>query len=150
MKILIISLLLLSTICTKAQDCYLFRNLACNLPEIKSELDEDELGKSIAIKLNQFNHVYTKRINCGPPGYIISTEIQKPDLYFSIQKLSKYYRKCLKKQKLTQIIIESEMLDILNKCLLIYSQETKLLEQDLRAANNSKDIIRVFNKIIIE
>jgi hypothetical protein len=108
------------------------------------------LSENVTKKLEQFKQVYTKSVNCGPPAYIVSTEIQKPDLYYSVQKLIKHYRKCLKKETRPKEKIEDEMVEIINKSLLIFNQETNSVEQELRAANNSEEIIDIFKKIIIE
>lgn len=150
MKILIFGLLILITASLKAQETYHFKKIACNFPVVDKCDHKDILGDTLVEKLEQFDQVYTKTVNCGPPAYHSSTEIEKPDLYYSIQKLTAYYRKCLKKETLTKEKVEKNMVDILNKCMLIYSQNTQHVEQELRSANNSKEIIGVFNKIIIE
>lgn len=143
-------ILLFIIVSSKAQDVYQFKNTKSDLPEIRECKLDDLLGETISLKLEQFNRVYTKKVNCGPPSFITSTEIQKPDLYYSVQKLVKYYRKCLKKETLSHEKIEKQMVDILNKCVQIVNQETKPIEQELRNANNSKEIAGVFERIIIE
>ena len=150
MKLSVFVILLFVAASLKAQDIYQFKNIACNFPEINEYDNRNELGETIAKKLEQFNQVYTKTVNCGPPSYNASIEIQKPDLYYSVQKLIKHYKKCLKKQTLPEERIKNEMLDIINKCLLIFNQKTNSIEQELRGANNSKEIISIFKKIIIE
>ena len=150
MKILIFGLLILFSASLKAQSTYQFKKIACNLPVVDKCDHQDILGDTIAKKLEQFNRVYTKKVNCGPPAYNSSTEIEKPDLYYSIQKVTAYYRKCVKKETLPKEKIEKEMVDIINKCLFIFPQNTKPLVDDLRSANNSKEIIDIFNKIVIE
>ena len=150
MKILIFGLLLLIAASLKAQNSFQFKKIACNFPTIQDCNHNDLLGDTVAIKLEQFNQVYTKKVLSGPPAYNTSLEIQKPDLYYSVQKLTAYYRKCLKKETLPKEKVEKDMVDIINKCLLIFNQNTKPVEQELRSANNSKEIIGVFRKIIIE
>jgi hypothetical protein len=150
MKLSVLVFLLFVSISTNAQDVFQFKNIACNFPEVKECDSDDLLGEVLTQKLEQFKLVYTKTVNCGPPAYIVSTEIQKPDLYYSVQKLIKHYRKCLKKETLPKEKIENEMAEIINKCLLIFNQETGSVEQELRAANNSEEIIGIFKKIIIE
>ncbi|HKJ44117.1 MAG TPA: hypothetical protein VKA27_18615 [Sunxiuqinia sp.] len=150
MKFLIFCLLVFISISLKAQENYQFKKIANNFPVINKCDHQDILGDTVAKKLEQFDQVYTKKVTCGPPAYHVSTEIEKPDLYYSIQKVTAYYRKCVKKETLPKEKIEKNMVDILNKCLLIYSQNTSHLEQELRSANNSKEILGIFSKIIIE
>lgn len=149
MKLLVFVILLFVVASAKAQDRFQFKKITCNIPEIEKCDHRDVLGDTVARKLQQFKMVYTKTINCGPPAYT-STEIEKPDLYYSVQKITNYYRKCAKKETMPKDLIEKNMVDILNKCLLIFSQNTKPVEQELKTANNSKEIIGVFKKIIIE
>jgi|TARA_R110002050_G_scaffold135508_5_gene258331 hypothetical protein len=137
-------------ISSKAQEIFQFKQTPCEFPEIQECAFDELLGETLSVKLEQFNRVYTKKVNLGPPSYIASIEIKKPDLYYSVQKLTKHYRKCKKKDILSQEKIEKEMVEIINKSILIFSQETDSVEQELRQANNSKDIIGVFERIIIE
>lgn len=150
MKLTVCVCFLLIAVSSRAQEYFQFKQIACNFPEVKECNYDNLLGKAVSIKLEQFNQVYTKMVNCGPPSYISSVEIQKPYLYYSIQKLTQHYRKCLKKDTLPQEKIEKEMVDILTKSILIFNQPTDSVEQELRQANNSKDIIGVFDRIIIE
>jgi hypothetical protein len=150
MKLMVFVLLFFTSAILNAQERFQFKKIDYSLPEIKQCNHDDLLGDTVAMKLEQFKEVYTKTVICGPPGYVSSTEIQKPDLYYSVQKLTNYYRKCIKKETLPKDIIEKNMVDIINKCLLIFNQDTTPLEQELRAANNSKAIIGVFKKIVIE
>ncbi|WP_299577749.1 hypothetical protein [uncultured Sunxiuqinia sp.] len=140
----------LIAVSSKGQETFQFKQIACDFPEIKECTYDKLLGEKLSIKLEQFNRVYTKEVNCGPPNYISSIEIQKPDLYYSIQKLTKHYRKCKKKDILSQEKIEKEMVEIIDKSILIFNQQTDSVEQELRQANNSEDIIGVFERIIIE
>ncbi|MGQ7869940.1 hypothetical protein [Sunxiuqinia sp. sy24] len=135
---------------SKAQETFQFKQTTYDFPEIEECNYDKLLGERLSIKLEQFNRVYTKKVNCGPPNYISSLEIQKPDLYYSIQKLTKHFRKCKKKAILSQDKIEKEMVEIINKSILIFNQKTDSVEQELRQANNSKEIIGVFERIIIE
>ncbi|WP_053180041.1 hypothetical protein [Sunxiuqinia dokdonensis] len=140
----------LIAISSKAQEIFQFKQTPCDFPEINDCNLDKLLGETLSVKLEQFNQVYTRKVNLGPPSYTASIEIKKPDLYYSVQKLTNHYRKCMKKEILSQEKIEKEMVEIINKSILIFNQETDSVEQELRQANNSKDIISVFERIIIE
>lgn len=135
-----------------AQDCYVFRVDTVECPEVleKDCPDMKFLGKNVSMKMAQFYKVYTREIDLGPPAHISSMEIDKPDLYYSIKKLSKYYTKSLKKGLLDQHEAEKELNGILEKCIAIYSQETQPIENELKLAGNPEEILSVFNKITVE
>jgi hypothetical protein len=79
-----------------------------------------------------------------------STEIIKPDLYYSIRKLADYYCRCLKKGSMTREKAEDILKSVLDKCIQIASKDTTPIEAELRAANNPQEIVGVFDKIIIK
>jgi hypothetical protein len=150
MKLLFCAACLFITLSTWAQEVFQFQGASCQIPEIKECAHDKLLGETISVKLEQFNQIYTKKVNCGPPSYISSVEIKKPDLYYSVQKLTHHYRKCMRKDILSLEKVEKEMIEIINKSIAIFNQKTDSVEQELRQANNSKEIIRVFDRIVIQ
>ena len=153
MKLLM--LLLTSIIFTGSafsQDCFVFKGDSALCPAVKKNECKDlpYLGKEVSVKYEQFNRLYTKKVDLGPPAYISSIEIEKPDVYYSIKKLSAYYMKSVKKGALDQEHAEKELSNVLDKCMLIFKQETKPVELELKAANNPEEILAIFQKIVIE
>ncbi|MGQ8335368.1 hypothetical protein ACUNWD_02385 [Sunxiuqinia sp. A32] len=108
------------------------------------------MSADVSVMYEQFNRMYTRKIDCGPPAHISSVEIDKPDLYYSIKKLSKYYFKGLKKGIIDKNEAEKELQDILQKCMALHSLKTSPIEQELKAANNPTEILGIFQKIVIE
>ncbi len=150
--LLLLSLTVILLQSSFAQDCYVFRVDTVECPTVleKDCPDVKFLSKEVSLKLAQFCKVYTREIDCGPPAHNSSMEIDKPDLYYSIKKLSKYYTKALKKGIVDQQEAEKELNEVLEKCIAIYSQETQPVENELRSAGNPEEILSVFNKIILE
>lgn len=150
MKLLVLAfILVLLSHYAKAQIEYVFESTPVKFPKVDECPQNDYLSKDVRIKLEQFNLVYTKKVEIGAPQFISSIEIIKPDVYYSIQKLSKYYCKCLKKGIISQAAVEDELAAILDKCFQIFEKDTKPIEAELRATNNPEDIVNVFDKIVI-
>lgn len=131
------------------QDLYVFEGTEVEFPVIDRFHQQNYLSQDICLKLAQFDLVYTRKIKDSAQRIMASTEIIKPDLYYSIRKLADYYCKCLKKGIVTQEKAENELKSILDKCIQIASKDTTPIEAELRAANNPQEIMGVFNKIII-
>lgn len=151
MKLPAIFLLLsLISLTVKSQDLYVFESSSVEFPEINQFRQDVYLSKDLCLKLAQFDLVYTRRIANPTQNVMASTEIIKPDLYYSIRKLADYYCKCLKKGNITREKAEDTLKTVLDKCIQIASKETAPIEAELRAANNPQEIVSVFDKIIIK
>jgi hypothetical protein len=135
---------------TEAQEKYVFKADSLCFPTIDECPPNQYLSKETRIKLAQFNQLYSREINMGAPDFRTSVEILKPDLYYSVQKLSKYFCKCLKKGIIKQEDAEVEFRGILEKCMLIVKKDTTPLEAELRATNNPADLVGIFDKIEIQ
>jgi len=133
-----------------AQERYYFEKTPEIFPDISECPENEYLSKEVSIKLEQFNQLYTNQVERKGAHYIASTEIIKPDLYYSIQRLSKYFCKCMKKGMIKKDEAERELLVILEKCLQIASQDTRPVEAELRAANDPNAIVEIFDKIVIQ
>ncbi|MGV8096643.1 MAG: hypothetical protein AB2L24_32705 [Mangrovibacterium sp.] len=142
--------LVLITFTAKAQDLYVYEGSAIEFPVINQFRQEVYLSKDLCLKLAQFDLVYTKRIDRSGKQVMPSTEIIKPDLYYSIRKLADYYSKCLKKGIVSREKAEDVLSSILDKCIQIASKDTAPVEAELRSANNPQEIVSVFDKIIIK
>lgn len=145
-----LTILLLIGFAAKAQDLYVFEGTEVRFPVIDCFHQEVYLSEDLCLKLAQFDLMYTKKIKNSTQRVMPSTEIIKPDLYYSIRKLADYYCKCLKKGIVTPEKAEKELKSILDKCIQIASRDTTPIEAELRAANNPQEIVGVFNKIIIK
>ena len=133
----------------RCQKQYVFDSRPVKYPEVKECPDDEYLSRDVRMKLAQFDLIYTKTIDPTSSRFIPSMEIIKPDLYYSVQKLSKYFCKCLKKGTIPKQEAENQFRNILDKCIQIFSCDTGPIEAELRATNDPKDIVSVFNKIVI-
>lgn len=139
------------SLCSEAQDHYVFKaDPKFTIPNIIECPANQYLSEDLRIKLAQFNQVYSKKISMGAPEFQTSIEILKPDLYYSVQKLSKYFCKCLKKGTIQKEAAENEFTKILEKCILIVKEDTSPLEAELRSTSNPVELVGIFDKIVIK
>ncbi len=154
MKVMVVFCWLFLGACVvKAQDLYVFEGSSVTFPEkidVYYPNPKVSLSEDLCMKLALFDMIYTKKIDPSTRKVMSSTEIIKPDLYYSIRKLADYYCKCLKKGQMVHENAEIELKSILDKCIQIVSKDTAPIEAELRAANNPAEIVGVFNKIIIK
>lgn len=152
MKVMVVFCwLFLGAYLVKAQDLYVFEGSSVTFPgKIDVYYPKVSLSEDLCVKLALFDMIYTKKIDSSTRKVMSSTEIIKPDLYYSIRKLADYYCKCLKKGQMVRENAESELKSILDKCIQIASKDTAPIEAELRAANNPEEIVGVFNKIVIK
>ncbi|MFV0376620.1 MAG: hypothetical protein ACK5JD_04870 [Mangrovibacterium sp.] len=142
--------IVISAIAANAQQSYIFESSPISYPQIKDCPQNDLLSLELSIKLEQFNQLYSKKVSTGAPDFQTSIEIIKPDLYYSVQKLSKYFSKCLKKGTLQKDQAENEFRTILEKCLQIAQRDTSPIEAELRTTSNPAEIVCIFDKIVIK
>ena len=130
------------------QDCYTYKSHPVK-PCIETQCSFNKyFSPDLNLKLGQFFEIYTDTI----PSYgrdLPSIQIKKPDLYYSIKKISDYYSKCIKKGLLSEDQAEKEFKTILEKCILIYPDNTDKLEADLRSNNHPENIIKIFRLVRI-
>ncbi|MGE4585720.1 MAG: hypothetical protein AB7D05_00075 [Mangrovibacterium sp.] len=141
---------LLCSFVLRAQDSYVFESASIELPEINQYQKEVYLSQELCLKLAQFNELYTQKIDRTRQNTMPATEILKPDLYYAICRLKDYYCKCLKKGILEQQEAEKRLQSVLEKSMQLISQDTRLLEAELRLSSKPKDIAGIFEKIIIK
>ncbi len=134
----------------KAQDKYVFQADSLCLPTVEECPPNQYLSEDLRVRLAQFNQLYSKEINMGAPDFQTSIEILKPDVYYSVQKLSKFFCKCMKKGVIKKEDAENEFRSILEKCMLIVKKDTTPIEAELRATSNPMDIVGIFDKIEIQ
>ena len=146
---LMLCFVFVTVVFASAQEQYVFESSPITIPKIEQCPEDNYLSENVRMKLEQFNLIYTRKVERGSPQYMAATEIIKPDLYYSIQKLTRYFCKCMKKGTIGKASAESELASILDKCFQIVSQDTTPLEAELRATNNPEEMIHVFAKITI-
>jgi len=131
-----------------SQDGYVFKSHPIK-PSMHTQCSFNKyFSQDLNLKMEQFLETYTDTIPCYGRN-IPSVQIKKPDLYYSIKKISDYYSKCIKKGLLPENQAEKEFKSILEKCILIYPDNTDKLEADLRSNNHPENMIKIFRLVKI-
>jgi len=130
------------------QDGYIFKSHPIK-PCVEMQCSFNKhFSSDLNFKLGQFIKTYTDTIHSYGRD-LPSVQIKKPDLYYSIKRISDYYSKCIKKGKIPEDQVEKEFKTILEKCILIYPDNTDKLEADLRSNNQPENIIKIFRLVKI-
>ena len=117
-----------------------------NQADVKSHV----LGDGIAKKMVLLSDRYTQIVPATPTSPVEKTMVKKPIIYNSIKKLNKYYSKAVKKNEMDTAVAKAEFEKCLDIALIIYNKNTSQFEQTLKEAKQPKDILSVFNKVVIE
>jgi len=112
--------------------------------------DEHFLGGTTTIKWNQFLKNY-KRVYEQTVGLSGSTvEIIKPTVFNAVNKINNYYKKIYKNEALNREAITLSLNHILDCAnLLCYESDIKKIEQEIKNAKDTKEILLVFDSIKI-
>ncbi len=106
------------------------------------------LGEQIATKMYLLKRNYTSSV-MDEITRVESTQIEKPSIYYSVNKVNKYIKKSLKKG----VITETQAMETLNKvldiALNIRYQQTNELEQELWGVKDPEAIASLFQEDII-
>lgn len=76
--------------------------------------------------------------------------VRKPTIYYDIRKLNKYYKKELKKGNIEEPAAIEQMSEILDKCFVIFDQDTEQFEEYLKGLKHAEEIVAAFDKIVLE
>ena len=118
-----------SAIAAQSQDSFSFRYNMEEQNEIQdiNGLKEHFLGEDIAKKFLLLKESYTYMIE-DELTQNRNTIVEKPSIYYSCKKVSKYMKKAIKKGSLTEDEAKAQLDNILNIALNIRYQETEKVE----------------------
>lgn len=148
--ILLLAVLLYSPIQAQEEEKFVFENSVSaldysdvNLQQVK----DHPLGREVAIKLTLINDRFTYVVEPTPTTPSSRTEVIKPAIYNSIQKLNRYYKKSVKKGVLEPDVARTEFLKYINYALILYGEDTDNFEHSLGKAKKIEDITALYNQI---
>ncbi|MBP1678046.1 MAG: hypothetical protein H6Q20_2605 [Bacteroidetes bacterium] len=112
--------------------------------------EEHFLGGETTAKWSLFQERY-KRVYDQAVGLTGSTvEIIKPTLFNAVNKINGYYKKALKKGEVSKAEVSNILNHILDCAnLLSLEDDTKNIENDIKAAKSVDDMVRVFASVRI-
>ncbi|MEP0368446.1 MAG: hypothetical protein ABJN36_16335 [Cyclobacteriaceae bacterium] len=104
------------------------------------------LGSEVGKKMYLLKESYTWREEPDPIKPTPTVVIEKPSIYNNIKKLERYYKKSIKKDKLTVEVASAEFVNILDIALQVRYQATEELENHLQKIKEVEEIAAVFSK----
>ncbi|MEO9474910.1 MAG: hypothetical protein ABJG41_05235 [Cyclobacteriaceae bacterium] len=104
------------------------------------------LGTEVGKKMYLLKESYTWRDEPDPIKPTPTVVIEKPSIYNNIKKLERYYKKSIKKDKITVEDASAEFVNILDIALQVRYQATQELEDYLKSIKEVEEIATVFSK----
>ena len=104
-------------------------------------------GDRIARKMLLVEKTYTYVEKGTPMSPSDKTVVQKPTIFYSIKKVSKYYKKEVKKNRMTMAEASDKLNRDLNIGYAIFSQDTDKFEAYLRNLKKPADIAKAFDDV---
>lgn len=149
-KIIAVAVVLCLGLYLNAQETFVFKNTLqkSSPPELDYSLASSHyLGQDIANKMHLIKETYTYVEQGTPMSPGQKVIVKKPQIYYAIRKLNKYYKKAIKKGSLS----EPEAIDLLNetldKAFVIFDQETQEFEDYLSKQKKPEDMEQAFAMI---
>ncbi|MBN1598815.1 MAG: hypothetical protein JW894_11015 [Bacteroidales bacterium] len=116
----------------------------------RTYLKDHPLGKDISARLELLKNVYTYIEPASAVSPSDKTVVMKPVIYNSVVKLNRYYKKKSKNGLIDTEKDKNEFETIINKALILYSEDTENLERDLRKAKEPEEILEVYSRVILK
>ncbi|TKG88481.1 hypothetical protein EYV94_26960 [Puteibacter caeruleilacunae] len=107
------------------------------------------LGNLIAKKQFLFEKTYTYSTPIAPGNPGMRTVIRKPLIYNAVQKLERYYKKQMKKQKLTSNDAQTSYKKVLDVAQAAFSEDTEKFEAHIRTIKDIEDLHSLFGDVKI-
>ncbi len=140
----------------ESEDLFEFKSsyAQSDLTENLSALDTDQvrdhpLGIEVAKRIHLLEERYTVLTDAAPGSFSGQKTVQKADIYNSIYKIIKYYKKLTRKNLIDRAQAIEELCHYLDLILIIRYENTLSFEKALKEAGSEKDIIRLFDSVVI-
>ena len=111
------------------------------------EMGSHYLGNEIAKKIYLLRDKYTYQEEGTPLNPNPKTIVRKPAIYYDILKLTKYYKKAVKKGIMTEEEARNELGHFLDIGYSAFYESTDQLEEELGAVKKPEEIIAVLKKV---
>jgi hypothetical protein len=115
-----------------------------------SFVEEHYLGQDIALKFYLLKDAYTTIQPATPTSPTEKTIVSKPTIYYAAKKISRLYKKEVKKGIIAEDVAKSNLSKVLDVSLSIYHEETDEFESVLKGAKTSDEIYKVFSQVVLE
>lgn len=154
-KIIGVAVLLLwiSSVFCQENETFVFKNYlqdTANIVVDMIQLKNNPLGPEIAKKAFILKQTYTYIEKGSPTSPGDKTIVRKPTIYYSVLKLSKYYKKAIKKGNLDKKEATERYKVVLDRAFSIFDQNTTDFEVYLKSLKNPEDIEEAFHSIVLD
>lgn len=113
---------------------------------IGSHLFGDETARRFAV----FKNLYTFVDSGDASSRSVTTNVLKPSIFHSINRLNNYFRREVRSGNLDKAVAKQKLIRVLNIGLSVYDQPTAGLEAALREAKEPSEIIAVFDRVVLQ
>ncbi len=132
------------------QSDFLFSNNLSDTLKLKIDYSntlQSFLGPEVARKmyLLQESYTYVEKGTVIAPGD--KTIVRKPDIYYAMKKLYKYYRKGIKKGIVDEAHAEENIIRNVHKCYAMLYEDSSAFEEYLRTLKKPEDIEKAFDRV---
>lgn len=108
------------------------------------------LGEEIALKFHILDETYTTVQAATPTSPTEKTTVNKPVIYYAIKKLSRKYKREIRKGNIAEKKASDNLSHVLDIGLSIFHEETQVFEKVLKDAKQPEEIMNVFNMVVLE
>ena len=145
-KTLIVLLFLANAYFTVAQTNYTFDYMEQEVSEVVSiHIPQHALGEEIATKMQLMSESYTYKVTDAISGNE-STEIEKPSILTSVNKINRHIKKAVKKGKMTKEEGTQTLSTVLKIALNIRHQNTEEFEAELWKISDTAEMLELYTK----
>jgi len=116
----------------------------------EDELPSHPLGDNIARKLHMLRETYTHIEKPTPTSPGEKTIIFKPNIYNSLQKLNRYYKKQVKDELISEEEARLKLNSYLDIAISVFVENTDSFEDELRRAKSPDEISKVFSMVMLK
>ncbi|GEM_PF-2728075 len=131
------------------EDIYYFDYMDHRLedPDIDEDyLKEHPFGKEVALRVEALRQRYTYRVEGSATVPQDRTIVEKPVLYYAMQKIDAYYKKQSKKGGMSADKAAEKLVYALDVAMLIRYQRTEALEKEIKKLKGGEEIAQFFNE----
>lgn len=108
------------------------------------------MGEEMALKIHLLDETFTTVEAATPTSPTEKTIVNKPIIYYAIKKLSRKYKKEIRKERITEEKAKENLENALEVGLSIFHEDTEEFEQVLKKAKKPDEIVSVFNMVVLE
>jgi hypothetical protein len=108
------------------------------------------IGEEIALKFHLLDETYTTVEPATPTSPTEKTIVNKPTIYYTIKKLSRKYKREIRKDRISEEKVKENLSYVLDIGLSIFHEDTEEFEEVLRGRKKPDEIMEAFNMVVLK